>query len=363
MGRRVAGVDLGKATAALAVAAVEGDGTFRLEHVTHVAHEGRPFETFVKWYKEKNIAGCDALAATGLYAAELLEPVRRLPEEACQEAALSGDPSFPGALNLVSVGARGYGVLSRRPAQDASRSVRRYLYQYVENDKCSSGTGENMRKIAARFGLSMDEADKLALSAEKIVPITARCSVFAKSEMTHYANQGKPSADLFAGFFSSVARNTAALLARNRVDGPVYLIGGCTRCGSFVDALGREVGGGVLVPENALVFEAVGAARIAAEHLREKGPVKLPADPQELLSVQKKRFTALGSASESRDRVEIMSEASRPKDWATRPCVLGLDLGSTGAKAVLTCIATGEPLMDVYDRTRGNPVDASRRLI
>ena len=50
-------------------------------------------------------------------------------------------------------------------------------------------------------------------------------------------------------------------------------------------------------------------------------------------------------------------------DWEHQPAVLGLDLGSTGAKAVLTAIDTGQPLMDVYDHTRGNPVDAGRRLV
>jgi activator of 2-hydroxyglutaryl-CoA dehydratase len=44
------------------------------------------------------------------------------------------------------------------------------------------------------------------------------------------------------------------------------------------------------------------------------------------------------------------------------PSILGLDLGSTGSKAVLTSIATGELVVDLYDRTRGNPVDAAQRL-
>ncbi|MFH1887329.1 MAG: BadF/BadG/BcrA/BcrD ATPase family protein [Pseudomonadota bacterium] len=359
MTKTVAGCDLGKATVGLARARVEADGTVRFEQVEHVAHEGRPFDVFCQWYRDQGIANCDALVVTGLYAAQLLDPVRRIPEEACQEAVLEGDSSFPEALNLISVGARGYGVLSR-----TSGNGRRH-YQYVENDKCSSGTGENMRKIAARFGLDLEGADRLAQEAERAVPITARCSVFAKSEMTHYANQGKPAADLFAGFFSSMARNTSALLARNQVEGPVYLIGGCTQCASFVDALARETGGGspLLVPENALVFEAMGAARIAAAHAMENSPMSLPADPEELLREKEKRFAELSPASDFRDRVLILDEIPPAPDWESRPSVLGLDLGSTGAKAVLTCLATGEPLLDVYDRTRGNPVDAGRRLI
>src|SRR3990172_5219250 len=118
-----------------------------------------------------------------------------------------------------------------------------YRYQYLENDKCSSGTGENIQEIAGRFGLTIDEADELARAATGMIPITARCSVFAKSEMTHFANQGKPTADLLRRYFASVARNARALLARNQVDGPVYLIGGGARIASLRLALEEILGG------------------------------------------------------------------------------------------------------------------------
>jgi len=42
-------------------------------------------------------------------------------------------------------------------------------------------------------------------------------------------------------------------------------------------------------------------------------------------------------------------------DAASAPTVLGLDLGSTGAKAVLTSLATGQAVLDVYDRHQGQP--------
>ncbi|MBI4512412.1 MAG: hypothetical protein HY698_22460, partial [Deltaproteobacteria bacterium] len=51
------------------------------------------------------------------------------------------------------------------------------------------------------------------------------------------------------------------------------------------------------------------------------------------------------------------------EDLRTTPTVLGLDLGSTGAKAALCSLAKGELLLDVYDTTRGNPVEAAQRLV
>lgn len=286
-------------------------------------------------------------------------PVLILPEDACQEAALEAQPGLPQALNLVSVGARGYSVLARRPGEGHGLP----LYQFLENDKCSSGAGENVVRIVGRFGLSIVEADRLAQAAAGTIPITARCSVFAKSEMTHYANQGKPVGELFHGFFASSARNVAALLARNRADGPVALIGGLTRIRAFVAAFAEAIGQSPLLPANRLTFEAEGAAILAAAEFNQRKPFGLPEDPAQLIVVRKKRFTVLGPASAARDRVVIMPQVPADEDLADQPAVLGLDLGSTGAKAVLTSIATGRPLLDVYDRTRGNPVDAARRLV
>jgi activator of 2-hydroxyglutaryl-CoA dehydratase/predicted nucleotide-binding protein (sugar kinase/HSP70/actin superfamily) len=359
---RIAACDLGKASASFALARVEDGGEIIVEDTQYTLHEGDPLELFAKWYRDNDVAGCAALGATGIHADELSDPVLIVPEDSCQEAALELQPELGDSLNLVSIGARGYGVLSRGPAGGNGRKSK-YLYHYIENDKCSSGTGENIQKIAGRFGLSIEDADEIALSATDSIPITARCSVFAKTEMTHFANQGKPTGELFNGYFASVARNTQALLARNRVEGPVYLIGGPSRIQSFVKSLEGLLGQEVRSPANAMCFEAVGAAVIAARHVSGAAPGPLPRDPQQLIRSTRKRFSVLEPASRWRDQVTIMSERAAEQGAAGRPSTLGLDLGSTGAKAVLTSVETGEPLLDVYDQTRGNPVDAARRLI
>ncbi len=176
--KRIAGCDLGKSSAGFFIADVRADGTFEGGKATRVSHDGNPFETFKKWYMENRIAECAALGATGLYAGELKAPVMVFPEDACQESALEKDPAFPDEMNLVSVGARGYSVLSRRSADGLSgnHDKPRFFYHFLENDKCSSGAGENIVKIAGRFGLDIAEADRLAQSAENAIPITARCA-------------------------------------------------------------------------------------------------------------------------------------------------------------------------------------------
>jgi hypothetical protein len=182
--KKIAGCDLGKASAGFFTAIIRPDGILDKEKATRVSHDGKPFEVFKKWYIENRIADCAALGATGLYADEVKTPVMIFPEDACQESALEANPGFPDEMNLVSVGARRYSVLSRRSADDrgGNNGKSRFIYHFLENDKCSSGAGENIVKITGRFGLDIAEADRLALSAENSIPITpgVRCLPKAK---------------------------------------------------------------------------------------------------------------------------------------------------------------------------------------
>ena len=364
MSTRVAGCDLGKASACFTIGSIEENGSMKIEEIKRINHEGKPFEVFKQWYNENRIGSCAALGATGVYADELTEPVLILPEDSCQEAALEYLPHLEDTLNLVSVGARGYSVLTRQVlTEGADNNEKRFRYQYLENDKCSSGTGENVQKMASRFGMTLEEADHLALNAKDSIPITARCSVFAKSELTHFANQGKPADDLFNGFFDSVARNTRALVARNEVDGPVYLIGGSSQIQSFKNAFERSMEKEIKLPMHHLTFEAVGAAIIAAEQIKKAAIKILPGEASDIIQIRKKRFEVMEPANLWKDQVTIMEMSKAADNWDKRPSVLGLDLGSTGAKAVITDIDSGQQLLDVYDKTKGNPVDACRRLI
>ena len=353
--RRIAGVDLGKSTAKLVLANATSSGALRIESMESVHHNGNALSAFRAWYDRKGAATCRALGATGVHADEIAEPaLTALPEDVCLEAALRVRTDLQGPINLVSVGARGYSVLTRDE---------RGRVQHIENDKCSSGTGETIVKTASRFDMDLETADRVAFEAEKIIPITARCSVFAKSEMTHFGNQGRPVAELFRGYFDSIARYVAALLSRVRVGGPIYLIGGGSRLQTLRQRLAEHVDARVEVPDHALLFEAMGAACLAAEGGCRGTGTRLPARVEELIVPKERSFEVLTPAAEWKDRVTVMDSPVVPEGAESTSAVLGIDLGSTGSKAVLTSVATGDVVLDLYDRTGGNPVEATQRLV
>jgi activator of 2-hydroxyglutaryl-CoA dehydratase/predicted nucleotide-binding protein (sugar kinase/HSP70/actin superfamily) len=352
---RVAGCDLGTSNVRLVVTQLTPNGSWVVESVEERAHEGHPLDAFARWYRDRRIDQCQALGATGRYAAQLQAPaLAGLPEDACVELALEQQEQLVGPLSIVRIGARGYSVLTR----SADGGIR-----YTENEKCSSGTGETMVKLAARFGLSVEAADALAQSSAESVPITARCSVFAKSEMTHFANSGSPAAALFKGYFESVARHVAALVARVQVPGPVVVLGGASRIETLVSALGLAVPGELLRPDGGALWEALGAARAAAQQLATGSATTLPVDPSELIRDRQNRVQTLAAVQAQQRRVTRLEPIPVPAGALSEPTVLGLDLGSTGSKAVLTSLATGERVADCYERTQGNPVEATQALL
>jgi activator of 2-hydroxyglutaryl-CoA dehydratase/predicted nucleotide-binding protein (sugar kinase/HSP70/actin superfamily) len=348
-----AGVDLGKVTTCVAL--VERTPSGRLEVVaTHAErHLGEPLAPFLRWYATLDHGRLAGLAATGVYGDRLGEPaLGGLPEEIAQEAAAAW--LYPeGPLNVVRVGGGGYSVLTR----DA-----RGLVDYEANERCSAGTGETVEGLCTRLGRSLDEAVAAAEASPDGVTVTSRCAVFAKSELTHFANQGEPHGRIFKGLFAGVARNVHSLYDKSKVDGPVVLVGHGALIAPVAGGIARLSDAPVTVAPEAGAFEALGAAAFAAA----TAPVTLPADPAALVRPVRSRIPRLEPAAAGPGcvrRLEATGPAPAPGEAAARPAVLGLDLGSTGSKAALLDLASGATLASVYRRTEGNPVEAAQALV
>ncbi len=345
------GVDLGKTTASFAVGVRGPDGLTRLVESRSVRHLGRVAESFKDFYLELGAGSIEGVAVTGLYSRRVGSPaVSGLPEEIAQERATAA--FYPeGPVNIVRLGGRGYSILTR----DEKGS-----FNYVENDRCSAGTGETIEKICGRLGLSLQEAMDMAGRATRSIPITARCSVFAKSEMTHFANQGEPHEELLKGYFESVARNVYGLYDKYRVDGPTALIGNGALIGPVAKSFMEKDGGRVEVCSQAGEYEALGALYYAADRGWDEG-LEWPADPSIMIAARERRVKGLEPASKMGGKVVKLEERAVSAGPSV-PAILGIDLGSTGSKAALLDAESGEVMADFYRRTDGNPVEAAKAL-
>ena len=362
------GVDLGKVTTALALGELGDDGQLRVLETRAGRHLGDPLRPFLELYRELDHSRLAGVAATGVYGDRLGAPaVGGLPEEIAQEQAAAW--LYPdGPLNVVRVGGGGYSVLTR----DARGHV-----AYEANERCSAGTGETVEGLCARLGRSLEEAVQLAEASPDGVTVTSRCAVFAKSELTHFANQGESHGRIFRGLFAGVARNVHSLYDKSKVDGPVLLIGHGALIGPITEGVAALSEAPVAVAEQAGVFEALGAlwfaAHAEAHHVpRDEGDGvtiadpsagAFPADPESLARPARTRIGRLQPAHDGPGAVVRLEEPRGDPPSPSTPVVLGLDLGSTGSKAALVDPVSGSVLASVYRRTEGNPVEAAQALV
>jgi len=353
------GVDLGKVTTSLAWGRPSGEGAVDVVGTRALRHHGDPLAPFYALYRELGRDRLAAVAATGVFSDRLGEPVLAgIPEEIAQQEAMTAlCPAGP--LCVVRIGGGGYSVLTR----DAEGR-----FAYEPNERCSAGTGQTVEGLCSRLGRSLDEAVALAEAAGDSLTVTSRCAVFAKSELTHYANQGASHERLFRGVFEGIARNVHALYDRTRPAGagavwPVLLVGHGATIAPIAREFARLAGprARVEVAEHAGTFEAVGALVHAARQTG-AGDVRWPERPEELARAGGARLRTLPAAATGPGAATRLASPP-PDERAGGPAVLGLDLGSTGSKAALLDLASGAVLAGVYRRTDGNPVEAAQRLV
>ena len=218
-------------------------------------------------------------------------------------------------------------------------------------NKCAAGTGEFFQQQLRRLGTSLDEASRW--TAEVVpYPVSARCSVFCKSDCTHATNKGISKARVAAGLGQMMANKILELLksvdCRN-----LMLTGGASQNKMMTRHL-EEAIPGLIVPLEAPYFEALGAA------LRAQTQPDTPLPQVEALFIEEKNnFEKLPPLTDHKACVEFKT-LERDKVRSDDVCILGLDVGSTTTKAVLMRQQDNALLASVYLRTNGDPIGASR---
>ena len=165
---------------------------------------------------------------------------------------------FPEARSIIDIG-----------GQDAKAILlndRGRVDNFVMNEKCAAGTGRFFEVMARVLNCSLDELAELAAKAEKSVPISSVCTVFAESEVISQLASGAKPEEVAKGAHQSVAKRVAGLCNRLGMKLQVVMTGGVALNHSMVDAMAEEIGLSITVPENPQVMGAIGAADYAREN-------------------------------------------------------------------------------------------------
>jgi predicted CoA-substrate-specific enzyme activase len=349
---RFIGIDVGAESVKVVELARE-DGALRLVRRALVEHHKDPgprlLDVLAGWAWE----GVTGAAVTGRLGRQV--QLQRVPLKQAQAKAhrfLHGHAP----ATLVSIGSHGFSVLELR---EAGGEV------FRENSRCAQGTGNFLRQLVERFDLGVGEAAALAADVAEPAPLSGRCPVILKTDMTHLANKGEGKDRILAGLLDAICENVEVLVKPRLSPPKVFLAGGVARAARvrdhfrrFLERQGMELA--ATDPQDGLFLEATGCALAAAEH---EG-TRVPPLTELILPPLETTLEKLPPLASALARVRRMKPPPPPVQIeGVRDAVLGFDIGSTGSKAVLLDAATKAPLWEGYLRTNGSPVGAAQELV
>ena len=253
----------------------------------------------------------------------------------------------------------------------------RYL-ETVSNTSCAAGTGSFLDQQAVR--LKMAGIEELSETAEKnsgaCPRIASRCAVFAKTDLIHAQQEGYHYQEISDGLCRGLAKNIVdTLFAGNPVDGTVIFCGGVAKNPAVAAHIEELAGVSPVIPENGHLYGAIGAALAFFKEkpwgigpIRSAGDIVIRKQHQKVYSYPPLRlelssypdFSAHTSYlfnEESNNPVEIDVYAP----LGDMDVHLGLDIGSTSTKAVLTA-DHGGVVAGFYTRTAGRPLAAVQSI-
>jgi len=220
-------------------------------------------------------------------------------------------------------------------------------------NKCASGTGEFFLQQLGRMSITLDEVGEMELP-EKPYMVSGRCSVFCKSDCTHALNKGVVKDRVVAGLSRMMSGKVLELL-KKLPKNSVMLVGGCTGNRAMVHYLQAAIPD-LYIPEQAFVFEALGAALWALDNTTR------PFLSFDMIFVEHRAGLAvLEPLSNCKELVDYKHQ-ERGTAAEGDSVILGLDVGSTTTKGVLMRRRDKSIVAAEYLRTSGDPVGASRNV-
>lgn len=166
---------------------------------------------------------------------------------------------FPGTRTVLDMGGQDTKAIRVRANGE--------VVDFSMNDKCAAGTGRFLQAAAAALDIPLPELGPTALRAEKAVPISTTCTVFAESEVLSWLGKGKKIEDILLGVHRSIGTRSMALLRRVGVESQVTFTGGVTKNQGMVQVMNDMLGFPVNVGEESHVMGALGAALFAMDRI------------------------------------------------------------------------------------------------
>lgn len=139
---------------------------------------------------------------------------------------------------------------------------------FRQNDKCASGSGRFLERVAKAMELDLTELGPRALQALDPCEISSICAVLAESEVINLVSQEKPTEDILAGAHHAITGRVASLVKPLKPELEITLTGGVVHNPAFVEALTMALGAPINVSPDNEFAGALGAGLLGRYRLR-----------------------------------------------------------------------------------------------
>ncbi|MBI1723906.1 MAG: 2-hydroxyglutaryl-CoA dehydratase [Gemmatimonadetes bacterium] len=128
------------------------------------------------------------------------------------------------------------------------------------NDKCASGAGRFLERVAKALELHLAELGPRALMSKNPCEISSICAVLAESEVINLVSQEQPTEDILAGAHRAIVGRVLSLVRMLKFEPEVTVTGGVVHNPAFVQVLREGLGVDVNVGADNEYAGAMGAA-------------------------------------------------------------------------------------------------------
>ncbi|MBN2529098.1 MAG: CoA activase [Deltaproteobacteria bacterium] len=349
--KRTLGIDVGAETIKVVELIRDEAGEVRWSKRAVTQHHKEPTKVLGEMLLDFDWDAISGAAVTGR-----LSRTMNVPRIPIKQSQIKGFEYLFGEkpATIVSIGSHGFSVLEIRDSN---------IEMFRENSRCSQGTGNFLRQLVERFNMSIEDASDLCAPVKKPAPLSGRCPVILKTDMTHLANKGEPQERILAGLYDAVCENVQVLIKPRVSPKEMVLIGGVTQAeriranfAAFAqknDMTLTETDG-----DARLFFEALGCAAIAMAQDAAVPQMANLFNPPEDHALE-----TLPPLSNYLDKVTRLTAEEKPPVSDEMRLILGFDIGSTGSKVVAVDSRTKREVWEAYINTNGAPVVAAQNLM
>lgn len=365
----VLGIDIGSVT----LSVVQMDLSGQIQKNAYVFHKGKIRESLFAINKDFDLTNVKGVACTTLGGVtpthvHIYDPqvaIIAATKKLCKQAG-----------SILLVGAEKFLVINF----DSKGN-----YEYTNtNSSCAAGTGSFLDQQAFRLNLSgIEELSEIALQNKGEIPdIASRCAVFAKTDLIHAQQKGYSIEAICDSLCKGLAKNiTDTLFSKVSPALPILFIGGVSKNQAVIKHLEQILDTELLQHNYSHLFGSIGACYLLLKE-KQVAPINIKSldeildkndlrkeyyhEPLSLNLSQYPDFSNIDSYlftpihSLHSDKVQIDSYTHFKKNQ-TYKIYLGIDIGSTSTKAIITD-ENKEAFAGFYTYTAGNPLRAVKSL-